>query len=75
MDIQEFSLIIQNQFTDSSVRILPDTDFRNNDEFDSLIGMAILITIKETFGYEMTVPEFLECHTPSDLYKKIMKNK
>lgn len=68
MDIEEFTLKIKEQFDDVSLVITPETDFRDNDTFDSLIGMSILVMIKDVFGYQMSVDTFLKCRTPKDLY-------
>lgn len=75
MELKEFCLLIKEQYSDKSIQILPDTDFRDNDDFDSLVGMAILTVIKENFDYGMTVPEFLDCKTPADLYAAIINGK
>ena len=74
MNIQEFTTVIQKQFSDDSVNLTPDADFRDNDDFDSLVGMAILMTIKDKFDYDMSVEEFLRCKTPAELYNAIHKN-
>ena len=75
MDLQEFTFSIQNQFIDSQIIMTPETDFRDNDEFDSLIGMSILVMIKDYFDYEMSLSEFLSSNTPRDLYNIIMDQK
>jgi acyl carrier protein len=72
MNLREFTSVIQELF-DSSVLLAPDTNFRDNDDFDSLIGMSILVLIKDNFGYAMGVNEFLSCNTPADLYMAIKK--
>ncbi len=73
MTLEEFTEVIEQQFIEGTVKLTPDTDFRDNDEFDSLVGMAMLVVIKENFAYEMSVDEYLSCHTTSDLYKAITK--
>lgn len=67
-------MAVNAQFTDILIVLTPETDFRNNDEFDSLIGMSILVIIKDNFSYDMSVAEFLNCKTPSDLYEAIKKH-
>lgn len=59
----------------NGTKITPTTDFRDNDEFDSLIGYAMLVTIQESFNYSMSVSEFLNCKTTTDLYNAATKNK
>lgn len=73
MTLEEFTSKIEEQFMEGTVKLSPETDFRDNDEFDSLVGMAMLVVIKENFGYEMSVDEYLSCHTTADLYNKITK--
>lgn len=58
---------------EGTVKLTPQTDFRDNDEFDSLVGMAMLIVMKENFNYDMSVQEYLDCHTTADLYERITK--
>ena len=72
MDIQEFTVAIRAQFLDAdTLNLQADTDFRDNDEFDSLTGMAILVMIKDRFNYQMSVADFLSCKTATDLYSLI----
>lgn len=72
--LDEFNAKCEELFMNGT-KITPETDFRDNDEFDSLIGYAMLVTIQENFGYSMKVPEFLNCHSTTDLYKAATKNK
>lgn len=70
MTIDEFIIKLQEVFLEGSVKLEPDTDFRDNDEFDSLVGYSILLVIKENFGKEMPLSVFLSCHTVEDLYNQ-----
>jgi acyl carrier protein len=70
MDLQRFTAEVAAQFLEK-IDLGPDTDFRKNDFFDSLIGMAILVMIKDNYNYDMGVPAFLSCKTPRDLYNQI----
>ena len=72
--LEEFNAKCEELFMNGT-KITPETDFRDNDEFDSLIGYAMLVTIQENFGYSMKVLEFLNCHTTTDLYNAATKNK
>ncbi|NDP22028.1 MAG: acyl carrier protein [Paludibacter sp.] len=75
MDLQKFTTEVEAQFMDcEDIKLLPDTPFRDNDYFDSLTGMSILVMIKDNFGYQMSVPDFLNCNTSSDLYNHIQQN-
>ena len=70
--LEEFNVRCEELFL-GGTRITPETRFRDNDEFDSLIGYAMLMTIQECFGYSMSVKEFLNCHTTTDLYNASIK--
>lgn len=72
--LEEFNAKCEELFMNGT-KITPETDFRDNDEFDSLIGYAMLVTIQENFDYSMKVPEFLNCHTTTDLYNAATNNK
>ncbi len=51
-----------------------DTDFRKEiDDFTSLMGFSMIITMEEEYNTKVTVAEFLECKTLGDLYNKIGK--
>ncbi len=69
MNLQDFTIKVAAQFIDGEdLNLTPDTNFRDNDSFDSLTGMSILVMIKDHFEYQMSVHDFLKCKTPADLY-------
>lgn len=74
MTLEEFNAKCEELYP-GGTKITPNADFRDNDEFDSLIGYAMLVTIQENLGYVMSVPEFLNCNTTTDLYNAATKNK
>ena len=71
MTLDEFTQGIQECFIDGAVTLNAKTRFRDNDEFDSLVGFAMLVYMEDSFGYRMTVDDYLKCHTAEDLYKKV----
>lgn len=71
--LEEFNLRCEELFLNGT-KLTPETNFRDNDEFDSLIGYAMLMTIQENLNYNMSVKEFLNCHTTTDLYQAATKN-
>lgn len=73
MDLQEFTKGIEECFIDGGVKLTPTTRFRDNDMFDSLIGFTMLVYMEDTFGYRMTVDDYLKCHTAEDLYNRVQK--
>jgi acyl carrier protein len=74
MDLVEFTKAIELQF-EEEINLFPDSEFRENDYFDSLVGMSMLVMIKDCFDYSMDVDVFLSCKTPRDLYENIVSNK
>ena len=45
-----------------------ETRFRDVDNWSSLMGFGILVTLENDFGRRMTVDEFLTCQTGGDLW-------
>ena len=72
MTLEEFTKALQELFLEGTVHLEPDTRFRDNDEFDSLIGFSMLLVIKDHFGKSMPVPVFLSCHTVEELYNQAL---
>lgn len=76
MNINEFTKEVANQFSDcEDFELTPETPFRENDCFDSLTGMSILVMISDNFDYQMSVDDFLKCKTSEDLYRFIINAK
>lgn len=73
MNLEEFTQAIEECFIDGGVKLTPTTRFRDNDEFDSLVGFTMLVYMEDNFGYRMSVEDYLKCHTPEDLYIKIQQ--
>lgn len=72
MTLEEFTAAIQDLFVEGNVKLESGTRFRDNDEFDSLIGFAMLLVIKDNFGKSMPVPVFLSCNTVEELYNQAL---
>ena len=47
--------------------VRPETEFRQVEDFDSLKGFAIIVTIERDFGRRLSVDEFMQCSTVADL--------
>ena len=48
-----------------------DTNFREDiDDWDSMKGFSIICMIEDEYGVTVNVPDFLQCTTVGDLYKK-----
>ena len=74
MELQKFIEEIESQF-EEEINLNPDSDFRENDYFDSLVGMSIMVIIKDKYDYSMDVDTFLSCKTPRDLFQHIIKSR
>ncbi|MBR5574805.1 MAG: acyl carrier protein [Paludibacteraceae bacterium] len=70
--LEDFNAMCEELYLNGT-KLTPETKFRDNDEFDSLIGYAMLMTIQENLNYDMSVKEFLSCHTTKDLYQAATK--
>lgn len=72
MNLQEFTTAFAKQFeqTDASL-IVPDTQFKNLDEWDSLIALSVIALADEEFGVTLTGDDIRNAQTVSDLYERI----
>ena len=76
MKIEEFIEKIIEQFQDySGVRITSETIMRDLDEWDSLTGMAVQLTIQDDLNASIPDDEFLNAKTIGDLYDLMIKHK
>lgn len=50
-----------------------ETEFRNVEDWGSLMGFSILVTMESEYGVKITVPEFLEMKTLGDIFQRISK--
>ncbi len=73
INLKEFTQGIEECFLNGGITLTPTTRFRDNDEFDSLVGFTMLVYMEENFGYRMSVEDYLKCHTAEDLYVMIQK--
>ena len=46
-----------------------ETRFRDVDNWSSLMGFGILVTLENDFGRRMSIEKFLTCETIGDLWK------
>lgn len=70
--LNEFVQLFAELFdeTDASV-FTPDTDFRELDEWSSLIGLSVIAMVDEEFGVALKANDFRQVSTISDLYQII----
>lgn len=72
MDLQDFIKNFANQFdeTDSS-EFTPDTNFRDLDEWSSLIVLAVLNMINKKYGVKLMPTDIKSAGTIKDLYNLV----
>jgi acyl carrier protein len=70
--LDEFVQLFAELFdeTDASA-FAPDTDFRELDEWSSLIGLSVIAMVDEEFGVALKANDFRQVSTISDLYQII----
>lgn len=72
--MEKFIELMAEIFEVDESEISLDTDFRKEiDDFSSLMGFSMIITMEEEYNTKVTVAEFLKCKTLGDLYNKIVQ--
>lgn len=73
--LDEFVLLFADQFdeTDAAV-ITADKNFRDLDEWSSLIGLSVIAMIDEEFDVTLRGEDMRKANTPAELYE-IVKSK
>ncbi len=73
--LEEFVKLFAEQFdeTDAS-EIKADTNFRDLDEWSSLIGLSIIAMVDEEFDVTLRGDDMRKANTPAELYE-IVKSK
>lgn len=74
MDINDFIVNFADQFEDTdSEEITAESIFRDFDEWDSLIALAVLNMTEKKYGKKITFDEMKTCVTVTDLFNLIDK--
>jgi acyl carrier protein len=69
MKLEKFIEVIEEQFDDIEAGMFKaDTDFRDNDEWDSLIALGIIAGLDSEFGASITADELSKTETIQELY-------
>lgn len=75
MDLNEFVANFAELFDDTNPsEIKADTNFRDLDEWSSLVGMGIIALAKTTYNVGITGAELRNCNTIEDVFN-LIKNK
>jgi acyl carrier protein len=75
MELNEFIKHFAEQFEETEENAFtPDTDFRELDEWSSLISLSIIAMVDEEYNVEINGEDFRQATTISDLYE-VVKSK
>lgn len=73
MEITEFIQNFANQFDDTELEeFTPDTEYRELDEWDSLIGLAVLNMIDKKYGVKLNFTEMRATETIQQLFDLVV---
>lgn len=72
MDKQEFLENVKKQFVDAEdIALTLNMDFRQIESYDSLIGMTIIVMIKDMYGVDLSSSEYKSQKTIEDLFNLV----
>ena len=72
MELNDFVNKFAEQFDDTdSEEIKADTQFKNLDEWGSLVALAVIAFVKTEYGKTVTGKEIRECNTVKDLFNLV----
>ena len=69
--MEEFLELVKSEFPESSNLISAHTNFRQLDEWDSLIGMSILFLLEEKYNISIDDKTFKSFNTFSEIFEYI----
>lgn len=76
MDISDFILKFAESFDDTDVALLlPDTKFRELDEWSSLTALSVLAMIDEEYDIQLKANDMLKSNTIQELYELVKSHK
>lgn len=72
MSIQEFVVNFANQFDDTELEVFnPETNFRDLEEWSSLIGLAVMNMITKKYDIKITPAELKSTNTIQELFNLV----
>lgn len=75
MELQDFIQHFAEQFDDTEASVFtPETEFRELDEWSSLISLSVIGMVDEKYGVALKGVDFREANTIEDLFN-IVKSK
>ena len=76
MEPQEFIKNFANQFEDTDAsEITMETSFRDLDEWDTLVALAILNMIAKKYGVKLTFDDMRQTNTVQELFNVVESKK
>jgi len=71
--IDEFVKLFGELFDDIDVSgFTPETDFRDNDEWSSLIGLSVIAMVDDEFDVSLSGEDIKASKTIADIYNRII---
>ena len=71
--LEEFVELFGELFDDIDVSgFTPETDFRDNDEWSSLIGLSVIAMVDEEFDVTLVGDDIKNSKTIADIYNRII---
>ncbi len=69
MEIQDFIQHFAEQLEETDVNVLtPETNFRDLDEWSSIIGLSIILMVDEEYGITIGADAMKQAQTIGDLF-------
>ena len=69
MEIQDFIQHFADQLDETDVNVLtPETNFRDLDEWSSIIGLSIILMVDEEYGITIGADDMKQAQTIGDLF-------
>jgi acyl carrier protein len=69
MDINEFIQHFAEQFDETDPEeFTPETEFRDNDEWSSLLALSVMAMVDEEYEVQLTANEMRQANTIQDLF-------
>lgn len=76
MNAETFINNVRQQFIDpDDVSLEMSSEFRQNDSYDSLTGMTIMVMIKDEYGIDISESDYRSKKTIQELYDFVLQNK
>ena len=71
-DLNEFVQLFAELFDETDLSVFtPETDFRDLDEWSSLIGLSVIAMVDEEFGVALKAVDFRGVTTIEELYNVV----